>query len=237
MQQARARALVSRVFQSSFISCMPDTSPIIFRPTGNFYGSPDETLHLSDYAELNDFNEIARNILPGVNYPGTGQKIRILDNASHVMQKEEALVFVNGIPFPDPAFVSKLDSRQVRKIDLKRHHLLYGNLDIAGILAISTREQDLYPLDPRMASLVYPNPVNDRIPKLSGPVYEGAGKWPENLPDFRQTLFWEPAVNLTDGKAELEFWTPDVRGTYTIRVEGITGNGQTVSATLDFKVN
>jgi len=233
MLQARTYSLVSRVYNTSFIKRIPAAKSVNARFRGNFYGMPDETLYLSDYAELANFNEIARNILPGVSYAVNTRKIRILDNASHVMQKEDALVLVNSIPFPDPVFVSKLDTRQVRKIDLKRHHILYGDLDIQGILSITTKQQDIYPLDPQNASLVFPNTVNDLQPLLTGSEY---GVLPEHLPDLRQTLFWDPDVDLVNGKATLEFYTSDIRGTFIVRVEGITAGGQPVSGLLDILV-
>ncbi len=45
-------------------------------------------------------------------------------------------------------------------------------------------------------------------------------------PDYRPTLFWNPQVNLENGKAKLEFYTADNLARYKIIVEGVSKNGK-----------
>jgi len=53
--------------------------------------------------------------------------------------------------------------------------------------------------------------------------------------DNRITLAWHPIVR-TDlsGKSSIEFWTGDIQGTYTIRVEGLTEMGKPIVASQQF---
>lgn len=69
------------------------------------------------------------------------------------------------------------------------------------------------------------------------PSYYDAQTKSGRKPDLRNTLYWNPSV-MTDaeGKAELEFWTPDVPGEYSITIHGISGPGKMISATKSFIV-
>ncbi|MEM6772736.1 MAG: hypothetical protein AAF597_19315, partial [Bacteroidota bacterium] len=54
--------------------------------------------------------------------------------------------------------------------------------------------------------------------------------------DFRNTLFWEPQVKLTDNPKTLSFYTSDKPGSYLIWVEGIREDGVTVVEQATFRV-
>jgi len=201
-----------------------------------FYGIPDETIYTSDYAELAGFNEISKNILPGIHYSPNTNRIRVTDLVSHKLFKDDALLFLNNIPFPDPAYISKLNSREIRKIELKKNHLRLGNLDIYGIVSITTTGKDVYAIDPDQSSLVYPNDVSIRDAALFSPEYGDAGALPPTMPDFRQTLYWNPSVEIQNGKGSLEFYTSDISGIFIIDVEGITQDGQPLSGHATIEV-
>ena len=186
--------------------------------------------------ELDNFNEIAKNILPGINYSAGTHKLRVLNVPSHSLFKEEAMLFLNNIPFPDPIFVSKLDSRLIRKIELNNNHLLFGELNIYGIVAIETNQKNVYAMDAGHASLVFPNRVNDLPISVYGPEYKENAQETETLPDFRQTLYWNPEFELINGQATLEFYTSDVKGEFTIELEGITSDGQPLSGQARIEV-
>jgi len=50
---------------------------------------------------------------------------------------------------------------------------------------------------------------------------------PIKIPDFRSTIFWEPNI-FTDrnGRAQVSFYTTDIKSSYTIKIEGIDANGE-----------
>jgi hypothetical protein len=58
------------------------------------------------------------------------------------------------------------------------------------------------------------------------PVYDRDDDTALSVPDFRNTLLWEPMV-ITDenGEATLEFFCSDINALFDIRIEGITGDG------------
>jgi hypothetical protein len=44
--------------------------------------------------------------------------------------------------------------------------------------------------------------------------------------DRRTTIFWKPNVKISEGQATFDFYTADTNSTYSVIIEGITGNGQ-----------
>ena len=47
------------------------------------------------------------------------------------------------------------------------------------------------------------------------------------IPDYRNTLYWNPAVRTgTDGAAAVEFWTSDETGEYLVITECVTSDGR-----------
>jgi hypothetical protein len=55
-------------------------------------------------------------------------------------------------------------------------------------------------------------------------------------PDYRSTLYWEPNITTNqNGKANVSFYTSDIKGAYTIKVSGVDVNGGIGDGT--FKIN
>jgi len=235
LKNAQNISLLNKVYKTSNLLLMDKGNQIdTVSYNYHFYGIPDATIHLSDYDELDDFKEIVRNIMPGVYYDRSENKIRVYDRGTQTLWPDEALVFLNNIPFPDPIFISKLGSKQIRKIDIKKNHLIYGDLDvygkldIYGIISITTNPKNVYALNPAYASLAYPYVVRNIPVIITGPNY--STKSDSYNPDFRPTLFWEPNLKLfPDGTASVEFYTSDLNGKYTIDLQGVSENGIPVS--------
>lgn len=56
-------------------------------------------------------------------------------------------------------------------------------------------------------------------------------------PDYRPTLFWDPELNMGNGKANINFYTSDELAQYVVFVEGITKNGKICFGTTNFSVD
>lgn len=80
--------------------------------------------------------------------------------------------------------------------------------------------------------LGYQKPVEFYSPK-----YERAEMMPGDEPDLRNTLYWNPNIEIQEnGKSSFNFFTNDVeRTTYTITIEGITDNGDLIHSTHSIK--
>jgi hypothetical protein len=57
------------------------------------------------------------------------------------------------------------------------------------------------------------------------------------VPDFRNTLYWNPAVKTgKDGKASIEFWTSDLKTDFEVNIQGISTDGNAISIKKIIKV-
>ncbi len=63
-------------------------------------------------------------------------------------------------------------------------------------------------------------------------------KEPISAPELQSTIFWQPNKNIkADGKGTIEFYTSDIKGTFTIVVQGLTAKGlEPVFGKSDFTV-
>ena len=60
------------------------------------------------------------------------------------------------------------------------------------------------------------------------PKYETESQINSRLPDFRQTMYWNPQIRTdANGTAKAEFYTSDLPGKYAIVLQGITNDGET----------
>lgn len=107
-----------------------------------------------------------------------------------------------------------------------------------GILSIKTKNigampDRKLPLNMRLCSpLGYQKPVEFYSPK-----YDASDNLPTGT-DLRSTVHWAPAVQVgADGKAHVEFYTSDMLDTsYTVRVEGLSDEGEIISGSYDIPV-
>jgi len=61
--------------------------------------------------------------------------------------------------------------------------------------------------------------------------YETEQSRRSDVPDFRTTLYWDPAVRLdSDGQAQVEFFSSDATVDYEAIVEGVTDDGEIIRA-------
>ena len=229
-------SLTNKIFKPKLLSLLADnkTNDTIYNY--NFYGSPNVTLFPSDYDELENLRDIVRNILPGVYYNTSEKKIRIIDYETHNLWPNEALVFLNNVPNPDPAFIANLGSKQIRKIDLKKNHIIYGDIDIYGILSITTIQKNVYALNPEFANISFQNIVQNIPVAINGSDII-SNNILKNIPDLRQTLYWNPELKIAEnGTATIELYTSDLKGDYTIEVEGISKNGTIIHSNSTIEV-
>jgi hypothetical protein len=82
-----------------------------------------------------------------------------------------------------------------------------------------------------------PYRVTEPVNSFSSPDYVSHGKKQSHIPDFRNTLYWNPSVKTDkEGKAVVEFWTSDFKSDYEISIQGINGDGEPVAIRKIIKV-
>lgn len=58
-----------------------------------------------------------------------------------------------------------------------------------------------------------------------------------NIPDFRNSLFWEPDLNAEAGsEVQINFRTSDVVGDYVVLIRGLSDEGKIIVGSSEFRV-
>jgi hypothetical protein len=232
------KAMVAKAFQLSSHAFLPraevDTLPYAQRYLAGNY---TDVVFPSDFVDLVDFAEIAKEILPYIRYRKVDGTYRffVIDGPNHLI-KEQPLVFVDGIPLVEPDKVAHLNTANIKRVDVKSQARFYGDLFFEnGLVFIWTHKLDFWKQSQSdynsMVELqLYQNPIRFHFPDYSKTAQA-------NIPDFRQTLYWNPEVNLNGKKSQqFEFYTSDEKGVFEVLLQGITSQGDLVIVRNSFKV-
>jgi hypothetical protein len=72
--------------------------------------------------------------------------------------------------------------------------------------------------------------VIDPVETIWSPSYSEQSSKQSRIPDFRNTLYWDPLVNCNGPEgATVSFWSSDYSSLYDVIIEGVTPDGHFIS--------
>ena len=179
-------------------------------------------------------------LVPGVqvfgNFPNQTVQIR---GAVNFGGPVPPLYVIDGVPV-QVSFIQTMQPYDILFVDVLKgpEAAIYGSRGGGGVVAFYTKRggdlQQVPDRVPGVANFTVPGFYKAR--EFYAPNYELS--IPEHeKPDYRTTLYWDPDVTVKDGTvSDLNFYTGDSAGTYTIRIEGVTLDGRPVNRLYDFQV-
>lgn len=207
------------------------------------YGDADNRIFKDSLAGGSVFSafDMLRNIA-GVQVYGTypNQTVNIRGITS-INGSNTPLFLLDGVDV-DSETVNALAANEIVFVDvLKSAAMLsvFGSRGSNGVIAFYTYG----PLDiDNKKKEPYPDVINFEINGFSktreffSPDYSKFELKHERT-DYRTTLHWIPNIDINNSNSSnFSFYTGDVRGTYLIKIEGITSDGQSVNAMQSFNV-
>lgn len=213
-----------------------DTSKLKKR---RFYGIPEMEIFLDDYIKLPSMEEVFIELLPGVILRSgkAGYEIKITNPLTNNFYIEPPLVMIDGVIINDLTVLVNLDPERVEKIEVVKTPYLIGDLILNGIVNVITRSGDFSNIALPEYAVILPYKIVDEPSGIIFPDYSSELKRQSRTPDLRNTLYWNPSLKTDpNGEAEIEFWTSDFPGVYTINIQGITGDGKKLSYYKSFTV-
>lgn len=184
-----------------------------------FYGAPTQRVILSDFFDLSDFNEISRELLPGVQFRQRKDftTIRIVSTTNRAFFNDEPLRLLNGIPIFKNSLLSMLSSTDINYIDIVQSERIFGDIKFNGILSVSLidKSNSWIAQQPN----IFQFKVNCLQPEKN-PAYLQSEIPDKNQPDVRQVYLWNLSKNWERG--DFEFQLSDLKGEVEICVEGVT---------------
>ena len=197
-----------------------------------FYGKPDVERNMDEFIKLPVMEEVIFEILPHVSLrkSKSGIEISLSDRVDNKPYIVTPCLMIDGVIITDPAMIVDLDPEIVEKIDVIKEKYVVGRYSFPGIVNVITRTGDFscVALPPYMIRLPYR--VADPVWSFTSPDYSTPEKKLSRIPDYRNTLYWNPAVRPDqDGKVSVECWSADNKSDYLINIQGITQDGEAIS--------
>jgi len=195
----------------------------------DFYGEPEYHIQISDYIPLKTIREVIKEIVPMVS-------VRVKDGLYSLIVESgidglifdnKPLVLVDGVPFDDVDQILNIRLSELERIELiNLRYFLDGHV-FEGIIHFVTVEGKMAGLEVDHAVFRQAYAAFSEESWFRSPVYNSDSLKSSPLPDFRNTLYWNPDLHTReDGNISFEFYTADETGDYTVFVEGISPEGK-----------
>jgi hypothetical protein len=237
-----AAALTERHIQVQAQQAFP--LPVRYQPvtaadTVAFYGRADERYRLDDYTRFPSLEDVMREYVPGVlvRKRKDGFHFMVIDRPHHLNLQENPLTLLDGLPVFDLNQLMDFDPLKIKTLDVMASRYFIGPQMYDGLVSYRTYKGDLagYPLNAHALLEEY---ETMQVPReFYAPRYDTETQQRSRLPDLRNLLYWNPAVNLVAGKPQtLEFFSSDQAGRYLVVTQGLTPDGQLGSTSFSFEV-
>jgi len=210
-------------------------TPII--DSSAFYGVPDKQYKLDSYTRFSTMEEVLREYVYEVLVRRQKETFRlIMADGDNKIFLDDPFTLFNGVPVLDPNKIMKYDPLKVKEIDVVKSRYFFGPLILNGIVNFLTYEPDPSIIsDLNAVILGYDGLQYQR--EFYSPLYENQEQLSSRMPDFRSVLYWSPNIHTdSQGKAEINFFTSDMKGKYIVVLQGIAADGRVGETLVSFEV-
>ena len=220
-----------KIFNQQEITIQPN--PHIKSDTYPFYGIPTKTVDPQLFIDLPDFNEISKELLPGVKFRNYNRipTLQVFNAAQQRYFDDQPLLLLDGIPIRDLNIIKNMGTKDIDKVEICQGERFYGDLIFPGVVAIYTSKTD-YTRVPESDDLIKLN-IEVIQPHI---ILKGPSEQLPNEPDLRQVLLWKPSLK-TEQTFTLNFQTSDILGIFRLIIRGKTKDGSIFYKEQIFEVN
>jgi hypothetical protein len=200
-----------------------------------FYGHPTRVVVFDDFIRLPTMEEYFSEVTPqvAIRKSNRGEELRVLGKHPdlHIFPP---LVMVDGVAIGNVESVLALSPRLIKQIEIVEAPYIRGNITFGGIINIISRNDDLGFIDlPESGLLAHYEMYNQ---DLSG--NQPMQPLERRLPDVRNTLYWNPHMELIPGENNsINFTTADSKGEYEVVIRGYNAMGGYFEETIPFVVD
>ncbi len=188
----------------------------------SFYGVPSEILVMAKFIDLPTLSEYFTQ-LPGIARLKTiqGRKQFRFYTSQEEMAYHDPLLLVDWVAVNDVKKILAMPPPEIDRIELVNAIYIKGNVMYGGIISFVSKKNDFAGIDlPTSGKFVNYRFLEECTENIT------ATPPTENIPDPRNTIYWNPAVLMKDdGTAGISFPAPDTPGKYwaLLRQTGNTG--------------
>lgn len=193
----------------------------------NLPATYDVSVRLDDYIELSSLEEVFYEIVPPVSVKdNSGQKYLAVANYQTQRVSSAGIVLLDNVPIFNINELLKISPVNIDRIDVINRPYYLGDHLLESVVSLRTKTGDFggYIFPDQSVFLEYQ--TFEQPEKFRYPDYSEDARHNKPLPDFRTTLFWEPALPAESQTAEITFFTSDARGEYEVVVYGVSEDGE-----------
>ncbi len=165
----------------------------------------------------------AASRLPSVTITN-GNEIHIRNNS------EPAIIVIDDIVYEDASDILKdIQVSDMSSISLLRgaDAVILGPRASGGAVVITLKDPRNLPARPAQGIITYTPLGYSESVEFYHPTYDTPEKKNAQRSDFRSTVYWNPELRLdAEGKATIEYYTPDSTAPEDIIIEGVDKNGK-----------
>jgi hypothetical protein len=200
-----------------------------------FYGRPAANYKIDDYVKFTNMEDVLREYVTQVGVQKRKGKLFpfVYDQLRRKPFANSPLYFVDAVPVFEVDRIMSMDPLTIGSIEVVDGKFFRGEKTFEGIVSISTKKMNVE-LERNAKMINYSGLLPVR--QFNSPVYATAEQRSDRLPDFRNVLYWAPEIITSDKQQQIEFYSSDIKGTYAVRVQGISANGEVGSEVITFKV-
>jgi hypothetical protein len=215
---------------------MPDTASARSEPPQNekpFYGEPTETLNLETYIDLPTLEDYFYELVGAVNVrKRQGSKHFMFNTTRPEMAIYDPLVLIDWVAVDDIDRILAISPREIDRIELVNSPYIKGNITYGGIISFVSKRNDYAGIDlPASGTFVNYKFFEECSMNIH------SGTLPANLPDSRNTVYWDPDVQINEnGLTEIIFTAPDTPGKYIILLRRMDLAGEEVIVSKEIEV-
>jgi hypothetical protein len=144
-------------------------------------------------------------------------------------------IFLDGVFVDNIEKIIGLGTDKISKIEIIDEERAFGDLIFGGLISIFSKTNAMDKSKTESSSLRIFNPSEHK--GFVSTAINSDFITSKHIPLFKPLLYWNADLNLHKNKEnEISFYTSDLTGSFTIRVEGITENGSIVSSSKIFSV-
>jgi hypothetical protein len=207
-------------------SAKPSVIPVI-------YSSPQYTIFPDEYTEFPDLIEMSKNIIPGlrIRKENNSYKVSLLGMDNDNNPGSGPAIFLDGVLIDDVSRILNLGSEKISKIEMIKSAWFFGDIEFHGIVSIFSKKNEIDKIQLSQTSHTINIGNYARNNQLRFPDYSTNNTVYNDIPDFRQLLYWHPEIRVKPGsKLKIEFFSSDISGKYLIKAFGITSNGNKIES-------
>ena len=222
---------VNRMYENE----IPKDQPGTITEMNNFFGDPVKSVRTVDYIELTDIREVVKEIIPEVVLFRKDRQpaLKVTSSNPYQIFSNKALVLLDGVPVADIEKLLSISARELERVEIINSRYFYADYVFEGIISFITKKGNLSSLeeDNSFFRQVFEGCL--KTEEFYSPAYDSDSSRLSRIPDFRNTLYWNPDVTVSEGKtAEIEFYTSDEAAEYLIVAEGFTSDGRRIRSTV-----